>query len=184
MHRGGDGTTEQALVVQFRLTPEDLFRFTLALRHFPWSVVGAALLILAALRGEILAAINGQATAHQRHTLGMALLVCLALVGVVSVLCWFLFRWEAAQAFTEAGEAIGDSRLEISKEGIRCAGHQGEERHPWRDVKGIRATRSHFFLYLSPYWAYIVPRRAFDSPQEAEAFLQAARRWRSAAKGA
>jgi hypothetical protein len=52
---------------------------------------------------------------------------------------------------------------------------RGETRLLWTGVRQVGETPRTILLWLNPYQAVIVPRAAFASPAEAEAFLELAR---------
>jgi len=49
----------------------------------------------------------------------------------------------------------------------------------WEAIREVKRDDSHVFFFMSKLLAYIVPQRAFDDPQEFEAFAEAAgQHWR------
>jgi YcxB-like protein len=172
---------EEALVVHFRLTPEDSMRFRLAHGCFYWRIIGLFVVLVLALYMEIWQAVSGQATAHERAVLAMTLLTGVGIFGVVICICWLYYRWDEARWHRKIGDTLADCTLSISPEGVFWSDKQTESRLRWSAVKRTRATRDHLAFYLDTDAALIIPRRAFASPAKAEAFLQAAMAWHQAA---
>ena len=56
---------------------------------------------------------------------------------------------------------------------------KGRSEIPWTAMHHVRRAGDHVFFFMSERLAYIVPRRAFDSEEDFEAFATAAQeRWR------
>ncbi|MGE5250159.1 MAG: YcxB family protein [Bacteroidota bacterium] len=50
-------------------------------------------------------------------------------------------------------------------------------------MERVAANDTHIFIYVSANSAHVIPRAAFTSAQQAEEFLQTARRYEQAANG-
>ena len=76
----------------------------------------------------------------------------------------------------------GPHTLVISPDAIGGETHGvGETRVFWWTVVGIGSTPEHLMFFWQSGATTIVPRRAFETPQDADRFLATAERWRDAA---
>jgi hypothetical protein len=169
---------EASLRVRFQLTPADLFQIRLTNGCLVWGMVW--LFILSGLSSiePIVRVFKGQASMHEWPTF-MAVFQLPVLIGVAACVCWLDCWWDATRSRRELA-TIGLCILEISPEGLLISSQRSESRSQWSVVTHIRATRHHICLWMGEA-PYVIPRRAFSSPEEAEAFLQAATAWHRAA---
>lgn len=65
-------------------------------------------------------------------------------------------------------------RVTLSTEGISDSGEFGQAATAWRAVERVARTDTHAFVYTSALVAIIIPRRAFASPAEFDAFVKTA----------
>ncbi len=70
----------------------------------------------------------------------------------------------------------------IGPYGFECLVPEGHRYAAWQDVLKITETPQDFFLFAKKGKSYIIPKRAFGTPEQAQAFLQAAETYRSDAK--
>jgi hypothetical protein len=97
--------------------------------------------------------------------------------------------WQRWHKWTEAPHEV---RVELTPDGlnVRQAG-VSEVKHAWTHIAEIRERPGHFLVYLKifdPFWGrekpvpiIPIPRRAFATPEAADAFLRTAREWHTAA---
>jgi hypothetical protein len=71
--------------------------------------------------------------------------------------------------------------LEISPEGVESWAGHFHGRTPWRKIRGVSKVGKTAVLIRTPTGVYVVPRRAFGSDAEMDAFYEAAIRWRAEA---
>ena len=71
--------------------------------------------------------------------------------------------------------ALGPHRVVLSDYGVTESTSVNETRTAWAGVDRVEQNPDYIFIYTSPAAAHVIPRRAFGSPQEAEAFYQLAR---------
>lgn len=72
----------------------------------------------------------------------------------------------------------------IGPYGFECFVPEGHRYAAWQDVLKITETPQDFFLFAKKGKSYIIPKRAFGSSEQAQAFLQAAETyWNSAKMG-
>jgi YcxB-like protein len=92
-------------------------------------------------------------------------------------------RFSARQyAGAAAATQFGKHQLTIDAAGIAEIGPASQHRNDWRAVEDIVQTSAHLFVIIAGGYAYIVPKRAFSTPDEVEAFRAAADKQRSQAQ--
>jgi hypothetical protein len=110
------------------------------------------------------------------------------------LLCWLLAalamhgicRWRLRRRLKEwlqaNREIAGEYSVTISPEGVSSYGGPDAETIPWSACSRVHGTSGYLCFYLESGGFSILPRRAFASPQAAEACLEASRAWHAAAK--
>lgn len=68
-------------------------------------------------------------------------------------------------------------RVTLSPENINDSTEHGQTSTGWRAVERVAATAEHAYIYTGALAAIIVPRRAFASSSEFEAFVRTAREY-------
>jgi len=76
---------------------------------------------------------------------------------------------------------LGKHRVVVSETGLVESTAVGESRTSWAGVDRIEQNQQYIFIYTSAAAAHMIPKRAFSSVQEAEAFYQLARAGKEAA---
>lgn len=80
---------------------------------------------------------------------------------------------------------IGEHRLSIGPEGVRKVVAGAEESVAWAEISGVVNDDKHLYLFREAPRAYIVPKRAFATADEARRFYeQALLYWRHRCGGA
>ena len=77
--------------------------------------------------------------------------------------------------------ALGWMVMQMDERGYATANRFGEESSSWAVIWKIEHTATHAFVFINPQLAYIVPARAFESPQEFDAFTRDIQLWRERA---
>lgn len=75
---------------------------------------------------------------------------------------------------------LGDQKLELASEALVVTTQSSTSTMNWSAVERIATTDDHAFLYVSAISALMVPRNAFDSQSEFQAFVAQAEAYRSA----
>jgi hypothetical protein len=78
---------------------------------------------------------------------------------------------------------LGPHQISVSSDGLHEVTEYGEGRLKWSGVSDLEETPDHIFIYTGAAAAYIVPKRAFASPEQSRAFLEAVRSYWQAAGG-
>jgi hypothetical protein len=79
------------------------------------------------------------------------------------------------------GGVLGMHRFSISPAGLREATDVNESHHTWPGVRAIVKLRNHIVILMKSQGGHIIPRSAFASHADYEAFLEQARIWKDAA---
>ena len=137
------------------------------------------------------AALNAVFLASGRYGVGLGIFMVAWLAVMLAIGPWLL-RWQVRRlARRQAGKSRSrpEMTVAISPEGIvtRVRGQAGATaRDSWPAITAIEVTKDHIFLKESKsggefVTARVIPRSAFATPEAAEVFLRAARRWKAEA---
>lgn len=168
--------------VQYTLTRDDFWRLqlyaflrrqrrTIRLRLILISVVFVCVFIVLdqLFSGNYSLAILGVV-----FTLFLALLVILLLFGLV-----FLLMWLAASRSNEVLGKRGVNVLTISEQGVQHRNEISNGTSSWRAYKAIEEDKRNIYLVMDQpgrlFMAHLIPKRAFESPSQAERFIARAR---------
>jgi len=101
---------------------------------------------------------------------GPMLLGILAFKTVPSLRRWLLLR---RLAKSKDGDTHGPSRMRValSPEGLSHESPDCSVRHRWSGIQGVAKTKDHLFIFIDSSHAYVVPRRAFQSAGDFDAFV-------------
>jgi hypothetical protein len=89
---------------------------------------------------------------------------------------WLVYRptarLQAALIFRSARRdgLLVPQRLELTQIGLQSSSPNGETLTRWSAVKEVVRSDEHVFFFISSKTAFLMPRRAFQDPQEFEAF--------------
>ena len=75
---------------------------------------------------------------------------------------------------------IGEHTIVIDSEGVTERSAVAESKIAWSGVERIEEDGHNVYFYIGPLQAYVIPKRAFQTPDDGEAFLQLAQSYRSA----
>jgi hypothetical protein len=166
--------------VEYELTPDDLYAFQ-------WRAVFVSprgrrarrmvylLWILAVVLFAAVPAIGADGFVISR----MNLIFIAVVLPIVFLFQWGLDRLLIGRAIRqllkderpEKGQ-LGKHRIVLGEDGLRESTAVGESRISWAGVDRIEQDPAYIFIYTTPAAAYLIPKRAFKDPQEAEAFYQ------------
>jgi YcxB-like protein len=165
----------KALWISFRITEEDVFQYMRYHGLYIWNTTIWVAIAYCFVAVGILAALDGFSAVVWMLMSGL-------LAVAVGVGCHRSYlRRRAHRLCRETAGATGEWLLEITSDGLFCSAELGESTIKWPAYTHVFGTSEHIYLYRGPQRAIIIPRRAFASPEEAEAFLQAAQEWHAAA---
>ena len=178
------------LEVTYELTADDLWRFNqYYLRHkTPYKAIlitnpslitkiGFALLcfgILVEIGDSVIAVL-------QHHSPDWAMLVCFAVLAIVIPTLLPPSKKRIAKAASKQPGFLCEHVTTISPEWFAERTFVNETKIAWTTILSLEDDQSYFF-FLSKNIGFIIPKRAFSSPAEADAFLNMARRYWDAAK--
>jgi hypothetical protein len=103
------------------------------------------------------------------------------LLVVVLVFAFIIFRvWQNISKSAQAAQKRGVNTITISPENLRQRNEQVDSTTSWRVIKAIRQDKHNFYFHVdtpgsSVFMAFLLPRHAFASPEEAESFIERAR---------
>ena len=160
--------------VRFFLTQEDLLHFnvyiyTHQLRRSVWFILITSILL-------ILCALLTFPSAYQ----------CSIVFFLASFVLPLLLVLRARRAASRAAGWAGEHVVSIMPDGIQEKTDESEGTGKWSTIKNVDQDKYNIYFILKAsssniVVARIIPKRAFPNPQEAEMFLNQARRyWRSA----
>ena len=97
------------------------------------------------------------------------------------VLAYLFWGWRflAARQGVEAFQLSQTKHLRIGPDGVEVATAQEHVQRAWRDIPDIGSDRDGVYLYLTSATALVVPRRAFGSVGQSQAFEAQARAFRA-----
>ena len=98
------------------------------------------------------------------------LLVPVVLTPVLIPLLWWRRRRLLKRVLSEG--CYGPCSMELNDEGIRECKPSGESMAYWSAVKDVFVSDSYLYVYTSGIDGFVVPRRAFQSESEFNAFLK------------
>ena len=106
----------------------------------------------------------------------------------VYILCFAPVKWSRKRIFLSTVEArpgaLGLHTLALGVEGFHEENAAVETRVRWPKVSEIADNKQLIVLFLGPQFGYLIPKRAFPSEEQAQAFLETARAYhQSALKG-
>jgi hypothetical protein len=90
-------------------------------------------------------------------------------------------RWMIRRQVKTNPDSIGRSTVEINPTGVIEAARQIRIELPWRKLGSPTLTADYLLIPIDPLHSFIVPRRAFASPEAEEEFVRCAREWRNRA---
>lgn len=79
-------------------------------------------------------------------------------------------RRRVAREVTPRGAFLQDHKLTASPEGLHLVSDNLNAHYRWPGILRLSDTETHFFLYTDGAQAIIIPKRCFDSPQDASRF--------------
>ncbi len=81
---------------------------------------------------------------------------------------------------SESKSVLGEHTIAIEPEGVAERSGVHESRIAWSGIERIEDGGQYIYLYIGPLHAYVIPKRAFKTDTDAEAFLQQAQAYRLA----
>jgi len=97
----------------------------------------------------------------------------------VSLLQWFLERWLMRRAILEllrrerhGTGLLGRHKVVITDAGVEGSTAVDETRTAWAGIDRVEQNDGYIFLYTSVVGAHVIPKRAFKTVQDAEAFYR------------
>lgn len=109
-------------------------------------------------------------------------------IPIVFLFQWCLERWGIRHVIRSlirderpGRGRLGRHRVVLGEDGVIESTVVNQSRTAWPGVDRVEQSPDYIFIYIAPVTAYVIPKRAFRDPQEAEAFFRLARGFREAA---
>lgn len=171
--------------VTFTLTPDDVWLYSRRYRYRSMQMRPA--LVHACLGLTLtLAALSLWIAGDVWHRTGS---VPWGFLAGLAVMLWmsFLFlpptRGRIARFIRKQPKMMLTHFLSIDPAGLSAKTSADESRYPWQTMYSLEEDAGYLFLFISRNSAFIVPKRAFATLNEAQTFLDTARRFWEAQRG-
>jgi hypothetical protein len=161
-----DATPHFRMTITYANTRRDLLAFQL--HHFRRSPIVWLPVALLGLMFFLMAPDDALATRIVAAMIFLALVLPILLAFYAAALTLNLLLRKDRNSAPET--------VTLSDAGLQIKTATSFQDHQWTGIKKVCRTRRHLFIYLTPSIACIVPRRAFASADEWEAFSEFCRR--------
>lgn len=173
-------TFGRPFVVRFRTTLDDYVAFRwIAQGRARWMALAFAYVVLAVTAFAVEYADKGRIESDAAVVKIAAIWVFAVAVG--SVFGWKLWRWLIGRRFERDYLSKNDIEVFAGEMGLQVRGAGVRADYDWQLFERLKTTRRHIFLLFYKH-GLIIPRRAFASPEEADAFVDFAKERLTAAK--
>jgi hypothetical protein len=105
------------------------------------------------------------------------------LIGVLLLLLAVMLWWSPRLMAKQPGILL-EREIVVDDEGFRSRSTQLDVLHPWRSIVELDEVDTHFFVFVGPQVAHIVPKRFFSTPEASQRFGEAVRAGIEAAREA
>lgn len=138
------------------------------------SLIGGGLLILAAL---------GDLYAPPHRVLFTLYGLLTILFGMFAVLLYVmaLRRWISGRIFYPGGYLLESRRFTFTPQGLSNDGSIAHTTVAWAKTYGLLDDKDYIYFLLDRGFAFFLPKRCFEKPEAAEAFLKTITEWREKA---
>lgn len=107
-------------------------------------------------------------------SLAAGVAICIVIMSLLYFRAW-------TQAVKNAKVIPGQQTLRLHPDYLELSADRGASRRRWNDVPRVQELPDFVTIYIHPVRAYVVPKRYFDSPEQASAFAARAEELRTAA---
>jgi len=170
--------------VTYELTPDDFWHFSLYYLRHKHFIRPALMYTLSGLMGLVF--LGGTWAAVELWlTLGRVqwtLMLCLMVLPFFAVRMFPPTKGRVIKLARQRPGLLCEHTISISPEWLSERTHVNESKVAWSTMKSLEEDPEYLFLFVDRLVAHAIPKRAFSSPHEAEAFLNTARRYWEAAK--
>jgi hypothetical protein len=109
------------------------------------------------------------------------LTACLIIVFVLFSIMNWVVQWSAFRAGDRHG-VLGQHTITLTPEALYERTAVNESKALWRSLYRIDGSPQHIFIFTQPNGAHVIPRRAFPTSADADAFLETAKKYYDAAQ--
>ncbi len=85
----------------------------------------------------------------------------------------------AARLGPSAAQLSAAKHMRIGPDGVEVVSAQEQVQRAWSDIPYVRSDQDYIYLYTTSAYALVVPRRAFATPEQSQAFETQARAFQS-----
>lgn len=152
--------------VRYTTTRGDILRFYVHHYGRSWGFVAFQIVLLALLSHSFYRALPSEApVAAQIIVFAMFFLLAVAFLLIL------FFGSVALQVFSKENKTVTtEHRITLKEEGFREETPFNTTEHTWAAVQRLRRSRNYIFLYIAAHLAHVIPRRAFSTEEEWNAF--------------
>lgn len=170
--------------VTYELTPEDYCHFSSYYRRHKYPIRPLMLFALSGVLGSLFLAGTWVAVETWLNFGRMSgtLLPSLLILLFVTVLILPPTKARILKFARRQPGLLCEHTVDISPEWLSEKTHVNESKTAWSTMKSLEEDPEYLFLFVDRLVAHAIPKRAFSSPHEAEAFLRTARLYWEAAK--
>jgi hypothetical protein len=116
------------------------------------------------------------------------------LLAAIGSLVVFFGRWIRRQSNIRAGvelqikagtykSILGSNRVTVSPDGLTNQSEMDRCTFFWNSIEEVRESEAHIYFQFSPVMFFLIPKRAFGSPQQGAEFLRLVEKYRTEATG-
>lgn len=117
------------------------------------------------------------------QVISLLLVAVWGLIAVLLLLFGVLLWWSPRLMAKQPGILI-ERELVVDEDGVRSRSTQLDVLHPWSSILELDEIDTHYFVFVGPSVAHIVPKRFFASPEASQHFGEAVRAGVAAAREA
>ena len=113
---------------------------------------------------------------HDVTHLAIALIPVLVIYALWLAYCQhFAPAWGFSRQKKNGG--FGECRIHIDPSHVWTTSDDAELKKPWKSMNEVAETKRHVFLYFNKCNAFVIPKTAFSTPDDAETFARHARQY-------
>src|SRR5688572_16246593 len=137
----------------------------------PWLMLLVCMLIASACTAlRLLLPDGGDATSFLGMLMNVVLVVFWITIALAGVTFFMLFVLVPRMVSKQPG-VLGHRVISIEADGFRERTATIDQQVKWEGIREIDATDEHFFVFIGPDTAHVIPRRFFRSADDAERFV-------------
>jgi len=108
------------------------------------------------------------------HRFWLSLAVAALFSGILLPLIYWKVKRDVMRTAAKRPGVLGEHTIEIDAEGVRERTAVNDTFTSWKGVHNIVDDKKHIYLFVAENMAHVVPKRAFASDLDAQAFVELA----------